>query len=65
MAGPNWTAAAWRKSRRSGDSGSCVEWVHSGDRVGIRDSRHPDGPVLEVAAGAWRAFVEAVKDDLL
>jgi hypothetical protein len=65
MVGPDWTAAAWRKSRRSGDSGGCVEWAPSGDRVGVRDSRHPGEPVLEVAAGAWRAFVEALKDDRL
>jgi hypothetical protein len=65
MAGPDWTAAAWRKSRRSGDSGGCVEWARSGDRVGIRDSRDPGGPVLEVAAGAWRAFVAALKNDRL
>jgi len=65
MAGPDWTAAAWRKSRRSGDSGGCVEWARTGDRVGIRDSRHPGGPMLEVAAGAWQAFVEALKDDRL
>ncbi len=65
MAGPDWTAAAWRKSRRSGDSGGCVEWARAGDRVGIRDSRHRDGPVLDVDAGAWRAFVEALKDGSL
>jgi Domain of unknown function (DUF397) len=65
MAGPDWAAVAWQKSRRSGDSGSCVEWARSGDRVGIRDSRHPDGPVIEVTAGAWRAFVFFVKGNLL
>jgi hypothetical protein len=65
MARPDWTAVAWQKSRRSGDSGSCVEWARSGDRVGIRDSRHRDGPVIEVTTDAWRAFVFSVKGKLL
>jgi uncharacterized protein DUF397 len=65
MAGPDWIAAAWRKSRRSGDSGACVEWARAGDRVGIRDSRHRDGVVLVVDVRSWRAFVEALKSGRL
>lgn len=63
MAEPDWTAAAWRKSRRSGETGGCVEWTRAGDRVGIRDSRHRDGPMLVVDVRAWQAFIERLNDD--
>lgn len=54
------SAAAWRKS--NGDGGACVE-VADGltGVVPVRDSKLPDGPVIVVPAGAWAAFVTAVK----
>ncbi|MFJ9802114.1 DUF397 domain-containing protein [Streptomyces wuyuanensis] len=61
------SAAAWRKSSYSngdgdGDGGACVE-VADGltGVVPVRDSKLPDGPVIVVPAGAWAAFVTAVK----
>ncbi len=32
-----------------------------GDRVPLRNSRDPDGPVLVFTAGEWDAFVAGVK----
>ncbi|MFD8191332.1 DUF397 domain-containing protein [Streptomyces wuyuanensis] len=57
------SAAAWRESSYSnGDGGACVE-VADGltGVVPVRDSKLPDGPVIVVPAGAWAAFVTAVK----
>ncbi|MFD0304619.1 DUF397 domain-containing protein [Streptomyces sp. NPDC127119] len=45
----------WRKSSASGSS-ECVEVAFIGD-VAVRDSRHPDGAVLEVTAYAWVSFL--------
>ncbi|WP_351229432.1 DUF397 domain-containing protein [Streptomyces sp. NPDC002133] len=57
------SAAVWRRSSYSnGTGGDCVE-IADGlpGVVPVRDSKVPDGPVLMVPAGAWAAFVTAVK----
>jgi hypothetical protein len=55
-------AAGWRKSRRSGAQGNCVEvrLLPSG-QVGIRDSKWTDGPVLAVSAASFTAWIEAIR----
>ncbi|MEU0301659.1 DUF397 domain-containing protein [Streptomyces sp. NPDC006175] len=53
---------AWHKSSYSGaEGGDCVE-VAAAVRVHIRDSKHPDGPVLTVGPSAWVGFVGLVTD---
>ena len=57
-------ADGWRKSRRSGAQGNCVEvcLLPSG-QVGIRDSKSADGPVLAIPAASFAAFttwIEAI-----
>ena len=52
--------SAWRKSSRSQFS-ACVEVRFVGDRVPLRNSRDPDGPVLVFTAREWDAFVAGVK----
>jgi hypothetical protein len=56
------TAVAWRKSSYSGDNGgNCIEVGTVGPAVAVRDSEHPDGPLLAFAAVTWKAFTEDVK----
>ncbi|HEY3734458.1 MAG TPA: DUF397 domain-containing protein [Streptosporangiaceae bacterium] len=64
----NVTAARWRKSTRSGAS-ACVEVaITEGSKEGsehvitLRDSKHPDGPVLVFTPAEWDAFVAGVRD---
>ena len=52
--------AQWRKSSRSGQQGGCVEVAWQAAVVGVRDSKDPAGPHLEVTAAQWRGFVAAV-----
>jgi hypothetical protein len=60
----------WRKARGSFSNGNCVE-VAAGPEGGawVRNSRFPDGPVLEYTASEWAAFVGGAKagefDDLI
>ena len=56
------TATAWRKNSYSGDNGgACVEVGTFGPSVAVRDSKHPDGPLLAFPAGTWTIFAERVK----
>ncbi|MGH3720303.1 MAG: DUF397 domain-containing protein [Pseudonocardiaceae bacterium] len=59
------SGAAWRKSSRSihGDGGQtdCVEVAELRDRVAMRDSKDPAGPVLAFPRTQWRAFLGHVR----
>jgi hypothetical protein len=56
------TPVAWRKSSRSGDNGgTCVEVGTAGSAVAVRDSKHPNGPLLTFPAVTWQAFTCQVK----
>jgi hypothetical protein len=52
----------WRKSRYSSDSANCVEVAPTDSGMAVRDSKDVQGPVLWFTAGAWQAFVAAVRD---
>lgn len=57
--------ARWRKSRRSGAQGNCVEVAFLGTgRVGVRDSKAPDGPVLIFAGSRFDDLKRAIRRDL-
>jgi hypothetical protein len=48
----------WVKSSLSFSSGNCVEVASLPDGgVGLRNSRHPEGPVLQFTPGEWQAFI--------
>jgi Domain of unknown function (DUF397) len=50
--------ASWVKSSLSFSNGNCVEAANlPGGEIGVRDSRHPEGPVLRFTPGEWDAFV--------
>ncbi|NJQ15140.1 DUF397 domain-containing protein [Streptomyces bohaiensis] len=55
----------WLKSSYSGNGGNCIEvatnLVATHDTVPVRDSKNPSGPVLELPATAFAAFINGVK----
>ena len=56
--------AEWFKSSFSnGQGGECVEAAVNlpGGIMAVRDSKHPDGPILLFCADEWRTFTERVK----
>ena len=56
------TGIAWRKSSYSGSNGgACVEVGAADPAVAVRDSKHPDGPLLAFAAGTWQVFTDQLK----
>jgi hypothetical protein len=48
--------SGWRKSRRC-DSSTCIEIAEAGDGMAMRNSQHPDGPVLLFSRSGWQEFV--------
>lgn len=56
----------WVKSSFSQGNGECVECAPlGGGRVGMRDSKRPEGVVLTFDSGEWRAFVTAMRDGVI
>lgn len=59
----DYRALQWMKSSYSAQGDQCVQVAKLPDgRVGVRDSKHEDGPVLVFTAAEWRAFIGGVKD---
>lgn len=53
----------WRKSTRSSGGDNCVEisFADNGE-VGVRDSKNPEGAVLEFTPTEWAEFTGGVRD---
>lgn len=55
--------AIWRKSKRSGAVGNCVELAPlAGGDIAVRNSRYPDGPALVYTRDEIAAFLFGAKD---
>lgn len=50
----------WHKSSYSTKADDCVETVVQPGRTLVRDSKNPDGGVLEIGASSWRRFIADV-----
>lgn len=57
------TPTQWRKSSFSGggEGNDCVEIANACPRIAIRDSKAPARATLTFSAGAFTAFVDALK----
>ncbi len=54
------TTSSWIKSSLSHANGNCVEVTSlPGGKVGLRDSKDTEGPVLRFTVDEWRAFLSA------
>ncbi|MFC9973492.1 DUF397 domain-containing protein [Spirillospora sp. NPDC127200] len=53
---------AWRKATRSNQSGSCVELAALSPDIGVRDSKDPEGPFLQLTATAFAGLVLRIRE---
>jgi hypothetical protein len=60
-AAPSTGDLVWYKSSFSGASGDCVEVALTSDRVLVRDSESPGGPLLSFTFTQWDCFLEGVR----
>ena len=51
----------WRKSTHSLAMGNCVEVGTGQGMVGVRDSKDPAGPAIDLSPRAWIEFTEHLK----
>lgn len=51
----------WRKTQHSMGNGECVEVVSAEGRIAVRDSKNPDGFVLNYSSTAWQSFLKECK----
>ena len=63
MSATDLAGVAWRKSKRSGAVGNCVEVARlaNGD-IAVRNSRFPDGPALIYTQAEINALILGIKD---
>ncbi|RAY15694.1 DUF397 domain-containing protein [Actinomadura craniellae] len=63
---PDLSAARWRRSSRSGDTGgNCVELAGLASHVALRDSKDPDGPALVFPAADFADILHRIKAGML
>ena len=63
MPGTELRQLSWRKRRVSNPSGNCVEMAELPDRQdAVRNSRHPDGPVLIYTRDEIAALILGARD---
>lgn len=55
-------APKWIKASRSNNQGQCVEVARLADgRIGVRDSKDSEGPVLVFSEAEWSAFLDGAQ----
>lgn len=63
MATAEFPGGAWRKSSHSGGGNDCVEVALLAERVGVRDSKDPEGGLLNVSPAVWQGLLGVVGRD--
>jgi hypothetical protein len=54
-------STTWQKSTMSIANGACVQVKRDDKMILLRDSKHPEGPVLTFTPVEWAAFLDGAK----
>ncbi|GAA3020968.1 DUF397 domain-containing protein [Actinokineospora globicatena] len=60
MAKLDLSRAVWRKSSASSGNGACVEVAFAAERVAVRDSKNPTGPIVVLPARSLTALLASL-----
>jgi Domain of unknown function (DUF397) len=52
----------WRKAKRSMNNGNCAEVAAMIGMIAVRDSKDPQGPILQYPVFSWRSFLTAARN---
>jgi hypothetical protein len=52
----------WMKSRHSTANGACIEVASTTDKIAIRDSKDPDGPILIYSPAEFKSFLHEARN---
>jgi hypothetical protein len=53
---------SWIKAKLSNHNGACVEIASTPDKIAIRDSKDPGGPILVYTPIEFRAFLDGARN---
>jgi hypothetical protein len=53
---------AWIKAQSSTHNGQCVEIASTADKIAMRDSKDPNGPILIYTPAEFRAFLDRARN---
>jgi uncharacterized protein DUF397 len=53
---------SWIKAKFSNHNGACVEMASTPDKIAIRDSKDPGGPILVYTPIEFRAFLDGARN---
>ena len=53
---------SWQKAQSSTFDGQCVEIASIADKIAMRDSKDPDGPILVYTSAEFSAFLEGARN---
>jgi hypothetical protein len=51
----------WIKAAASAQGGNCIQMRRGSPGIEVRDSKHPDGPVLQFTEAEFAAWVDGAK----
>lgn len=52
----------WLKAQYSGHNGQCVEIASAADKIAVRDSKDPNGPILVYTVAEFKAFLHGARN---
>lgn len=53
---------SWIKAKASNHNGACVEIASTPDKIAMRDSKDPSGPILVYTPVEFRAFLDGARN---
>ena len=53
---------SWLKAKSSSHNGQCMEIASTTDKIALRDSKDPNGPILVYTPAEFKAFLDGARN---